>query len=38
MSAGDEYPPPPDWRIAADAPWLEPARVQWRAALQGTLF
>lgn len=36
MSAGDEYPPPPDWRIAADAPWLDAARAQWAAALQGS--
>lgn len=36
MSAGDDYPPPPDWRIAADAPWLAGARAQWHAALQGS--
>jgi DNA polymerase-3 subunit delta' len=31
----DEYPPPPDWRLGAEAPWLAGAREQWSAALQG---
>jgi DNA polymerase-3 subunit delta' len=35
-AAQDDSPPPPDWRIAAAAPWLAPARAQWLGALQGS--